>query len=292
MAFAGLCLVIALTLVSIVQPSAGRAEPVTVTLMYPSADQAFYEHERISFTWRTGSPWTPSAHEWMTVSLSPTMSPSFTSYEAPCEYWTESCPGHADGGRFPPGRYYWQVSWVRGPGLLGVSGVASFTVQKTPPPTNSALPSISGTLWRGLALTAHTGSWSGYGPMSYSYTWLRCDLSGASCATVADGTSASYTLTADDVGLTIRVRVTAKNVIGSAAATSPLVGPILASPPPPAPPPPPPPPNPKPSSSKRKPAPKRVVICHRGRTTKVLKSKLRSHRKHGDKLGACKKRRK
>jgi subtilisin family serine protease len=36
----------------------------------------------------------------------------------------------------------------------------------------------------------------------------------------------------------------------------------------------------------------KVVLCHRGRTVKVLKSNVRKHRKHGDRLGACRKHRK
>ncbi len=36
--------------------------------------------------------------------------------------------------------------------------------------------------------------------------------------------------------------------------------------------------------------PKKQALCHRGRTIKVPKSQVRKHRKHGDKLGACKKR--
>ncbi len=38
-----------------------------------------------------------------------------------------------------------------------------------------------------------------------------------------------------------------------------------------------------------KPKPKKVTLCHRGRTIKVSKSAVKKHRKHGDKLGACKK---
>lgn len=56
------------------------------------------------------------------------------------------------------------------------------------------------------------------------------------------------------------------------------------SPPPPAPPPAPPPPAPKP---KAKPVAKKVTLCHRGHTIKVKKSLVRKHRKHGDKLGPC-----
>ncbi|MFL5981096.1 MAG: S8 family serine peptidase, partial [Gaiellaceae bacterium] len=33
----------------------------------------------------------------------------------------------------------------------------------------------------------------------------------------------------------------------------------------------------------------RVTICHRGRTLKVRKSQVRKHRRHGDKLGVCRK---
>lgn len=37
---------------------------------------------------------------------------------------------------------------------------------------------------------------------------------------------------------------------------------------------------------------KKVTLCHKGRTVKVPASQVRKHRKHGDKLGACKKRKK
>jgi uncharacterized delta-60 repeat protein len=37
-----------------------------------------------------------------------------------------------------------------------------------------------------------------------------------------------------------------------------------------------------------KPKPKKVTLCHKGRTIKVPKSAVKKHRKHGDKLGPCK----
>ncbi|HKF15231.1 MAG TPA: hypothetical protein VKB13_08405, partial [Gaiellaceae bacterium] len=61
--------------------------------------------------------------------------------------------------------------------------------------------------------------------------------------------------------------------------------PAPSPPPPPAPPPPA--PQPPPARPKPKAAPKKVTICHRGRTIKVPKSQVRKHRKHGDKLGRC-----
>lgn len=41
-----------------------------------------------------------------------------------------------------------------------------------------------------------------------------------------------------------------------------------------------------------RPKPKKVTLCHRGRTIKVPKRQVAKHRKHGDKLGACKQRKK
>jgi subtilisin family serine protease len=63
-------------------------------------------------------------------------------------------------------------------------------------------------------------------------------------------------------------------------------------PPPPALPPPPPPPPVAPRPPAPRPAKKKVVkvtLCHRGRTIKVVKSAVKKHRKHGDKLGRCRK---
>jgi len=42
----------------------------------------------------------------------------------------------------------------------------------------------------------------------------------------------------------------------------------------------------------RAPRPQRVVLCHKGRTIKVPKSQVKKHRKHGDKFGPCRKKRK
>jgi hypothetical protein len=86
------------------------------------------------------------------------------------------------------------------------------------PPVNSAAPVISGTPSEGHDLTATTGSWSG-SPTSFVYQWQDCDSSGTSCKNVGTN-SASYALTAADVGSRVRVLVTASNAGGSASATS------------------------------------------------------------------------
>ena len=85
------------------------------------------------------------------------------------------------------------------------------------PPSNTQLPSISGTAQQGDQLTADPGQWSGQTPMSYSYAW-------------SDGQSGqTITLGSSDVGKTLTVAVTATNHAGSAEATSAGVGPVTPS---------------------------------------------------------------
>ena len=89
----------------------------------------------------------------------------------------------------------------------------------TAPPTNTALPTVSGVAVDGQTLTAATGSWSG-SPTAYVRQWVRCDAGGAGCNDVAGATGTTYVLATTDVGSTIRVRITATNAMGSTSATS------------------------------------------------------------------------
>ena len=106
-------------------------------------------------------------------------------------------------------------------GSNSASSAASATVASSTPaaPTNTAAPQTSGTATQGNALTSNTGSWTG-SPTSYAYQWQDCDTSGNNCANISGATTSSYTLTANDVGDTIRVVVTAVNPGGSASASS------------------------------------------------------------------------
>ena len=86
------------------------------------------------------------------------------------------------------------------------------------PPVNTGLPQISGDAVTGDTLTASTGTWTN-DPTSFGYLWLSCDPQGNQCGSVgADGSS--YKPTADDIGATLRVVVTATNANGSTSATS------------------------------------------------------------------------
>jgi hypothetical protein len=102
---------------------------------------------------------------------------------------------------------------------------ATVTVQATgTAPANTSLPSIVGTTKDGSKLDVNNGSWSGSQPLTFSYTWRRCDSGGNACIDVSGASAASYVATTADVGHTLRVAVTARNARGASAATSPQTG--------------------------------------------------------------------
>ena len=67
-------------------------------------------------------------------------------------------------------------------GALALGGSGRAATQAAP--TNTALPTVTGTATVGQTLTASNGTWSN-SPTSYSYAWLRCDGSGGSCVAVS-----------------------------------------------------------------------------------------------------------
>jgi hypothetical protein len=115
------------------------------------------------------------------------------------------------------------------------AGSASATSTQTAvvavaPPANTTLPAVSGTAQDGQTLQTTTGTWTG-NPTGYAYQWLRCDATGANCASIAGATSPSYLVTSADVGSTIRSQVTATNPAGSASANSAQTAVVVAAPP-------------------------------------------------------------
>jgi hypothetical protein len=102
--------------------------------------------------------------------------------------------------------------------IFGEAGSGSATIAVAP--SNTAVPTISGTTQSGSTLTAASGTWTGTTPFSFGYVWSRCDKNGASCAAIGGATSSNYVLQNADIGNTIRVTVTASNGDGSAQAAS------------------------------------------------------------------------
>src|SRR5205085_1796134 len=98
-------------------------------------------------------------------------------------------------------------------------------------PSNSTLPTITGTAQEAQTLTASNGTWAGTTPLTFTYQWRRCDTSGASCSNISGATSSTYVLASADVGSTIRLVVTATNGAGSASATSAQTATVTPLPP-------------------------------------------------------------
>jgi hypothetical protein len=95
----------------------------------------------------------------------------------------------------------------------------SISGRKPSKPRAKNPPAISGMAQEGQTDNASTGDWSG-APTSYGFQWLRCDSAGSNCKGVSGATLSTYGLGVDDVGSTMRVRVTATNSYGSTNATS------------------------------------------------------------------------
>lgn len=87
-------------------------------------------------------------------------------------------------------------------------------------PANSASPTISGAAQLGSTLTANPGSWTGPGPITFTFQWSRCDQFGDKCAFVNAAVNQTYVLASADVGHAMRVRVQARNQFGRTFATS------------------------------------------------------------------------
>jgi hypothetical protein len=87
-------------------------------------------------------------------------------------------------------------------------------------PTNSAVPTISGTAKVGQTLTSTNGTWSGAPTPTYAYQWQSASTSGGSYSNISGATSSSYTIQSGDAGKYLRLQVTATNVAGSASAES------------------------------------------------------------------------
>ena len=119
----------------------------------------------------------------------------------------------------------------------GKTGVAAATpvgpVGNSPPPLNTVLPVISGTLDDGQVLHTTDGRWQSANKLKYTYKWERCDNSGTNCAAIPRAVHDSYRLRALDIGSKIAVVVTATNQeFQSSIATASSVGPVGNPPPP------------------------------------------------------------
>lgn len=109
------------------------------------------------------------------------------------------------------------VTAVSAPTAAVTAGGGTTTTTR---PASTRPPTFAGVLSRGQVLRAGNGTWSGPTPMTFSYQWQRCPLTGTACTNISLATRSTYTIAAADVGRRIRLVVTAANTAGSAQATS------------------------------------------------------------------------
>jgi hypothetical protein len=88
------------------------------------------------------------------------------------------------------------------------------------PPVNAAPPWPRGSTVVGQVVTADPGTWTGKSPISFSYSWLRCNSAGGECVAIGGGSSSSYRVSASDVGHKLRFNLTARNSLGSSTVIS------------------------------------------------------------------------
>ncbi|RDI74001.1 hypothetical protein Gocc_2098 [Gaiella occulta] len=98
-------------------------------------------------------------------------------------------------------------------------------------PVNTVAPAIANAtaLAAGDVASGFAGTWIGDQPITYSYTWSKCDAAGKSCRVIPGETGASHTVAVSEVGATLLLSVRASNRRGSSTANSPATAPIKAS---------------------------------------------------------------
>jgi hypothetical protein len=86
-------------------------------------------------------------------------------------------------------------------------------------PRSTSKPTISGKAQVGETLTADPGKWA-EGPSSFAFQWQSCDKNGSDCKDISGATGKTYGVRAADKDNTLRVEVTAKNLVDSTKARS------------------------------------------------------------------------
>lgn len=81
-------------------------------------------------------------------------------------------------------------------------------------------------------LTLTPGTWAGSTPITFTYTWERCDPQGdlSSCVAIPGATASSYTPTTADIGFALRVWIVGSNFVGSDTAITNHTFPIVDKP--------------------------------------------------------------
>jgi hypothetical protein len=114
------------------------------------------------------------------------------------------------------------------PAIVGAPGTGIWI--QAPVPQNTSLPTIDGTALEGQQLSELRGGWSNDPTAAgYSVQWLRCSATANSCSPITGATSANYTPTQSDLGMTLRVTEQASNQYGTGPAATSNPTPVVQS---------------------------------------------------------------
>jgi len=112
-----------------------------------------------------------------------------------------------------------QVKAMNSDGSTTASSKTTDVISGNAAPRATSKPTISGKAQVGETLTADPGKWA-EGPSSFAYQWQLCDKNGGNCKDIAGATGKTYGVRSGDKDNTIRVQVTAKNLVGSTTENS------------------------------------------------------------------------
>ncbi len=171
-------------------------------------------------TW-TGTPPLSYAYQWESCNTSGESCSSITGATGPRYTIAHEQVGHT---------IRVKVTATNAGGEVAASSTHTATVVAVPPAAIT-LPFVSGEAKDEKTLSASTGTWGGTPTVTYSYQWQSCNSLGESCSTITGATSSSFTATAEQIGHTVRVKVTGKNSAGEGSAISPQTSAVLGLPP-------------------------------------------------------------
>ena len=127
---------------------------------------------------------------------------------------------------------------VTGSNIGGQNSATSAARYVPPPPTNPGLPFIKNgaaiatgaNVFEGDRLKAINGTWTDVA--SFAYQWQKCDAVGDNCSNLSGGgaTTDTYAVGHDDIGGTLRVKVTGTNPDGSLDAFALVTGIVQSNP--------------------------------------------------------------
>ncbi len=131
---------------------------------------------------------------------------------------------HEDVGR----RLRSVVKATNGEGSASATAAPSAVIA-TLKPSKGKAPTISGVAKDGQLLKSSSGTWKGTPPFNYAYQWKVC--AGTSCTPITGADEPTYRPTTSQIGMQMRVAVTASNSAGSGANTSTGTKKVVAGPP-------------------------------------------------------------